>query len=165
MVGGGEEKVKHFTRMYWLNILIIVLSGWAFVSFYFTQMQFAEIIKDPEPPWELTINVLPILLGILIGSAVTIYYYAKQRRKKKSKLAALLLPPEFSEEDEREKMITAKACRSAYISMWLIIPLMAGIMTFYPLIKESVPYFPILAILVIPLVQLTAYYLSVRKDS
>ena len=42
-----------------LNIVTLFLFGWALVAFYDGYMQFADIVKDPEPPWEVSVNMLP----------------------------------------------------------------------------------------------------------
>ncbi|MCV9887997.1 hypothetical protein [Metabacillus halosaccharovorans] len=147
-----------------LNIVTIILFGWALVMFYEAQMQFADIIKDPEPPWEISVNILPLLLFIMICIPISIYFIAKGKKKHKSMWKAFMLPPELEEADEREQMITAKACRSSYIAMWYTAPIAAGLLLFYPLIQENIPYYPIIILLLLPVVQMISYFHSLHKN-
>lgn len=147
-----------------LNIVIIILFGWAFVMIYEAQMQFADIIKDPEPPWEVSVNILPILLFFVICTPISIYLIARGKKKHKSMWKAFMLPPEFEESDEREQLITAKACRSSYIAMWYTAPIAAGLMIFYPFIQDNIPYYPIIILLILPVVQMISYFYSIHKN-
>lgn len=147
-----------------LNIVIVILFGWVLVSFYDMQMQFAEVLKDPEPPWEITGNILPLLIFFIICTPVSIYLLIRGKRKHKSLRKAFMLPPELEEADEREQLLTAKACRSSYIAMWYVAPIAAGLLLIYPLIQETIPYYPIIILLLIPLVQMISYFYSLNKN-
>ena len=147
-----------------LNIVTVFLFGWALVAFYDGYMQFADIMKDPEPPWEVSVNMLPLLLLLVICLPISIYLLARGKRKHKSIWKAFMLPPEFEESDEREQMLTAKACRSSYIVMWFTVPIAAGLLVFYPLIQDIVPYYPIIILLLLPVVQMISYFYSLYKN-
>ena len=56
-----------------LNIVTVLLFGWALVAFYDGYMQFADIMKDPEPPWEVSVNMLPLLLLLVVCLPISIY--------------------------------------------------------------------------------------------
>ncbi|ERI50519.1 hypothetical protein N878_25630, partial [Pseudomonas sp. EGD-AK9] len=55
------------------------------------------------------LNLTPFILFVA-ASAVYLYLQKKSRPARKQ----LLLPDEFEEQDEREQMMTAKACRASY---------------------------------------------------
>ncbi len=147
-----------------LNIVIIILFGWALAALYGAQMQFADIMKEPEPPWEISVNMLPVLLFFVISIPVSAYFIVKGKRKHKSMWKAFMLPSEFEESDERERLLTAKACRSAYISMWYAAPIAAGLLIVYPFIQDNFPYYPIVILLLIPAVQMISYHYSLHKN-
>lgn len=146
-----------------LSVGIVVLYGWAMVAFYFAQMDFAEVIKNPEPPWTVTINATPVIAALVIGGIMTVILIMKNKKKHKSFAKAFFLPPEFEESDEREKEITAKACRASYVTMWYTFPILTALLLIYPFISETIPYYPVLIILLFPLAQSFAYFLSWKK--
>ncbi len=147
-----------------LNIVLVILFAWALAALYGTQMQFAEIMKDPEPPWEISVNVLPLLLFFVICIPISVYFLVKGKRKHKSMWKAFMLPSEFEELDEREQLITAKACRSAYITVWFTVPIAAWLLIFYPIIQDTIPYYPIMILLLLPVVQMISYFYTLHKN-
>ena len=146
-----------------ISVICLGLFGWATTALYVANMDFAEVIKNPEPPWMIEVNVLPILAAIVIGGILTLFLYIKSKQKHKSWTKAFFLPPEFAESDEREKEITAKACRASYVMMWYSFPLLAALLLIYPFISEIIPYYPIIVLLLLPLLQTIAYFITWRK--
>ena len=128
-----------------LSLLMLVLIGFAIFSVYDLTLQFSEIVRNPEPPWELSINVMPLFLLLIFGIIITFIYARK--RKNKEKISYWLFPFEFSEEDEREQQISGEACRKAFTTTWVTAPLAATLFAAYPLFQEKVIYFPIILIL------------------
>jgi hypothetical protein len=98
-------------------------------------------VKNPEPPWEITMSISPLIAAIIIGGLLTFISYRVNKKKYKSWKQALFLPPELEEADEREKHITGKACRYSYLAMWIGTPVITGLMLFYPFIASAVPYY------------------------
>ncbi|MED4400911.1 hypothetical protein [Metabacillus fastidiosus] len=147
-----------------LNFVLVALAGWVLSSLYMYYIQLAEVIKNPEPSWEITISIYPFFFFLLIGIPIAIYLTKKNKKKHRGLRKVLMMPSEFEESDERERYITAKACRSSYITMMFIGPLAAGLMTFYPLVQEKLPYYPIIVIMLIPLAQIAAYFISFNKN-
>lgn len=87
-----------------LNIITVILFGWALVALYNSQMQFAKIMKNPEPPWEITVNMLPLFLFFVICIPIAVYLIINGKRKHKNMWKVLILPSEFEESDEREQL-------------------------------------------------------------
>lgn len=146
------------------SVLVLVLFTLGMVSFYDSHLQFAKIVKNPEPPWEFTLNLLPPVLAISLGIIIAISAYRRERHKKGALVRILFLPQNFQENDEREKEITAKATRSAYISMWIAAPILAALMLGYPYISDFVPYYPLIILMLLPLIQLITYIVSWKKN-
>lgn len=146
-----------------LSVGMVVLFGWGMIAFYYTNMEFAEVIKNPEPPWEVTLNATPVFATIVFGGIISLILFKKSRKKNKSIAKAFFLPPEFEESDEREQEITAKACRASYVAMWYTVPIFTAFMLLYPFISDTIPYYPVIIILLIPLAQSFAYFLSWKK--
>ncbi|MCF6408963.1 hypothetical protein [Pseudalkalibacillus salsuginis] len=147
-----------------MTTIVIILFGWGMIALYEAQVQFAEIVRNPEPSWEITISAIPILVAIVIGGILTFVSYKVNKKKHQSWKKALVLPPELEEADEREKYITGKACRNSYLAMWFGTPIVTGLMLFYPFVSKALPYYPILIILVMPLIQIFTYAISVRRS-
>ncbi|MFS0883432.1 hypothetical protein [Metabacillus niabensis] len=146
-----------------LSVGILVLFGWAMIAFYHVQMDFAEVIKNPEPPWTVTLNATPVAATLVIGGIITVILIMKSKKKHKSLAKAFFLPPNFEESDEREREITAKACRASFVTMWYAFPVITALLLIYPFISEKLPYYPIILILLLPLIQSFAYFLSWKK--
>ncbi|WLR57300.1 hypothetical protein LC048_10810 [Mesobacillus subterraneus] len=146
-----------------MSMGIIVLFGWSMVAFYYAQMDFAEVLKNPEPPWTVTFNATPVFAALVVGGILTAILFRKSKKKNKSFAKAFFLPPEFEEGDEREQEITAKACRASYVTMWYAFPILTSLMLIYPLISETIPYYPVIIIMLLPVVQSIAYFLSWKK--
>ncbi|WP_062109345.1 hypothetical protein [Bacillus niameyensis] len=144
-----------------LSLVTLALMGWALGAMYDVYVQFAEIIKDPTPPWEINFYVLPIFV-FLIYSLIMFFLY-RRKKKKGEKISIWLFPLQFSERDEREREISGEACRKAFISCWISAPIVAGLLAFYPLFEEHFHYFPILVVLIIPVIQIIAYFVNIRK--
>ncbi|TXC92381.1 hypothetical protein FS935_04830 [Metabacillus litoralis] len=156
--------MKKILQPAFLNINTVILFGWALITLFNTNEQFASVMQNPEPPWEISINMIPILTFFVICIPIAIYLLVISKKKHKSLWKALMLPPELEEADEREQLITANACRSSYIAMWYAVPIAAGLMSFYPLLKGQIPYYPIIILLLIPIVQMISYFYSIQKQ-
>ncbi|MEC2078501.1 Loki-CTERM sorting domain-containing protein [Metabacillus fastidiosus] len=147
-----------------LNFVLVALFAWVLCTLYMFYLQLAEIMKNPESSWEIMIPAYPFFFFLLIGIPAAIYLTKQNKKKHRGLWKAFMLPSEFEESDERERYITSKACRSSYITMMFIGPLAAGLMTFYPLVQEHLPYYPIMVVMLIPLAQIAAYFISFNKN-
>ncbi|MBA4536902.1 hypothetical protein H1Z61_07040 [Bacillus aquiflavi] len=147
-----------------ITVTVLVLFGWAMVAFYDAQIQFAEVIKNQPSKWEIELHLTPLLAALLIGGALSAIMFVSNRKKRSSLKQAFLLPPELEEMDEREKQITAKACRASYISMGYLYPIVTGLMLFYPFVNEMIPYYPIIVILLLPFIQFVVYFISLKRN-
>ncbi len=147
------------------SIISIALMGWAFSSMYYAHLDFAKIVKtNQEPPWTIEINMLPVFIAIVVGIMFAAFAFPQLKKKRKSWKSVFLLPLEFEEGDEREKELTGKACRASYISMWYTFPIITALFFLYPFISDSVPYYPIILLLLYPLIQIIAYFISWKRN-
>lgn len=153
--------MKKMNLIYGLYLVTLVLSAWAMIQFYSFFDQFAEVVRQKKIPFYVEINVLPIILALLVCGVISFIIYKLQPRKKKK---SIFTPDEFAETDEREEMITAKACRNVYAFMGPITCVVLVLMMFYPFLSDKVPYYPVLVVLFMPFAQWTVYYFSVRKQ-
>ncbi len=147
--------------VYLMNLVILGLFGWAMVTYFNAASQFKTIISGDGN--EVSINLLPILLTILITGIIGFIFTRSKRRKNKGWKEALLLPSELCEDDEREKALTAHACRNAYIAMMFVTPFLIAGMTFQPVISHYFSAYPILLLLLLPFVQVSVFYFSLRR--
>ncbi|MFD3448412.1 hypothetical protein ACFDTO_27840 [Microbacteriaceae bacterium 4G12] len=152
--------MNKLVRSYIVNVLYLGLVGWAVVALYSFVAQCAAILKHPEPPWEASMNIMPLFLLILVGLLFTYM----NRKNKKNKLTYWMFPLFFPEADEREKMITAKACRSAFIATWISIPICACILPVYPFLNDYLPEYPIYLLLFVVFLQVTTFYVSLYRN-
>ncbi|MCJ7840295.1 DUF3169 family protein [Lederbergia sp. NSJ-179] len=143
-----------------LSILTLILMGWALAALYDTYAQFAVIMNNPTPPWEVTLSIWPFLIYFLFS---IILYFIYRYKKKNKENSSWLFPLQFSERDEREREISGEACRKAFISTWISAPIAAFALVFYPLFEDQFRYFPIFIVLLIPIIQILTYFFHIRK--
>ncbi|GIN14272.1 hypothetical protein J26TS2_41390 [Shouchella clausii] len=148
---------------WWFAIVSLVatvgLFTWQLVEYF----RGFEEIETATGTWQMSFNILPmtiLIIGAIIYGIVSAYL---KKKKGVTFQKALLLPPEFSERDEREKEITANACRTAYLSMYIIYPILAALLVVYPLVQTQLPYLPIILVMAGPLLQASVYMVSWRK--
>ncbi|WP_280771936.1 hypothetical protein [Salipaludibacillus daqingensis] len=141
-----------------ISVLLLVLFGWALTSFYYASVDISKYFNDSSRSVMFELNILPLIILIFVGSIVSIISFSKKKNKLWSK--SLLLPDEFEESDEREKEITSRATRRAYVSMMYATPIIASLLLFYPFISETIPYYPIIIFFLLPLTQVVTYMVS-----
>lgn len=155
--------MKTIIRSYLFNMVSILFMAWQFVYLFDYQHQFAHMIEtEQEPPWEMTLNFLPTFMMLIVVLAYVIYHMTLKKKIKWKQL--FFQPVEFLEDDEREKMITAQACRTSYLTLLYTFPFIAALLLVYPFIQPTIPYFPILIIFLIPVMLITAYHVSLMKN-
>ncbi|ALC81602.1 MULTISPECIES: hypothetical protein [Bacillus] len=151
-----------------INLVLGVLACWAFIELYDSYSEFSKIIEHENGSenallngFEITINIIPLALLIL---AVIIYGLIFLKKEGSMKRLFRLTPNEFEEQDEREKMITAKSCRKAYIVMSISLPIAGGLLSMYPLVQHFIPYFPIILIFLLFAILHITYTVTYRKQ-
>ncbi|MCO7127640.1 hypothetical protein NIE88_17995 [Sporolactobacillus shoreicorticis] len=148
----------------WFSLIMsfctIISFGLAMVPFIQLTNGLADLIRRNEDSYTVELNMiffLPIMVLGLIEAAD--YLWNKRKNKSSFWIYPLIMPSD----DERERAITAKASHAAFLAIWAVAPVCAGAMCFYPLFEENFPIYPIFVVLMIPLIQITVYYLKIRK--
>lgn len=144
-----------------LSVGLLLLVGWVYTSFYFAMMDMAAYFLEGNRDYIFELNLIPFLIMALI---VVIIYLINSSKRKGKPWAKMLLPDEFEEKDEREKQITATACRSAYVGMWYTFPFITALLLFYPFVQETIPYYPIFVFLLFPITQSLIYLISWKRN-
>lgn len=144
--------------------VLLILFAWVIIAFYNASIDIAEFYKNTKRGFMFELKLFPFIAFLFIGGFLSFITYRAKKKNNKALTKASLLPEEFEENDEREKQITAQACRSAYISMWYTFPVLAMLLLIYPFISEKVPYYPIIVLLLYPLTQSITYLVSWKKN-
>ncbi|MEI4803385.1 DUF2178 domain-containing protein [Bacillus sp. NPDC077411] len=147
---------------YLINIGILVIAGWGFVENFHVITELANIISTEKQTWTVTMNMLPITLLLIVGVGIFIGY--KVQKKKYKKLSFWTFPLLFPSEDEREEILTAKACRTTLLSLWCILPIAAATLVAYPLFNRNIPEYPLYVIFIILLIQTTIFHISLYRN-
>ncbi|WP_050614344.1 hypothetical protein [Bacillus testis] len=143
-----------------ISIVMLTLLGWVLISLYGPFTSLAKSLSQEAPSFSINIPLQPFLVFILAG-AISAWHFTRQAGKGKK---AAILPHSLNESDERNQQITAKACRNAYIAMWYACPIAAILMLLYPFIDKTIPYYPIIIILLIPLTLTIIYLKTIKKE-
>ncbi|TDL31353.1 hypothetical protein E2R51_13360 [Jeotgalibacillus sp. S-D1] len=144
-----------------VNVLSLICIGWAAAIFLDANQAFANMVYRKTEGFDITIPLAPFFIMFLL--AAISFYLVKRSSKDSLTFKKIMLPPEFSEQDERERSITANACRNAYISLTYTLPVVIVLMTLQPLVNPVTPYFFLWIVLLIPFIQWISYYITIRK--
>ncbi len=104
-------------------------------------------------------NLLPLLLLVAFGVVGTVYSFNTRPNKQLRFTQWSVRMTEFSEVDEREQILTAKATKAAYVSFGISVPVLMGSFMFYPLFEDILPAYPIYA-LALTLIIATLVYMT-----
>ncbi|MCC9023336.1 hypothetical protein [Bacillus nakamurai] len=139
------------------HLVLYGLACWTLISLMEAAPQIADYFQTGGSA-SFELNATPFLL---FAACAALYMYAEKKKRAVKKHS--LVPDEFEEQDERERMMTAKACRSSYIAVYFSLPAAAVLLLFYPLIQPHLPFFPILLILILMMIQQLSYVLTFHK--
>ena len=144
-----------------LNGIAVLCLGWLAMALWDGNEALAAMVFDGADSFYMTVPLIPLLALFIFG--VTSFILVKKYSGGKMSFKLFMLPPEFSEQDERESFITAKACRNAYISLTYSVPAVVAFMTLQPVIGRTFPYFSLWLVMLIPIIQWLSYYTTVRR--
>ncbi|HDX9588852.1 TPA: DUF2178 domain-containing protein [Bacillus pseudomycoides] len=147
---------------YVINIGILAIAGWVFVEYFHIITELANIIRTEKQTWTVTMNITPIILMLFVAVGIIMCY--KVQKKKYKKLSFWTFPLLFPSEDEREEILTAKACRTTLLSLWCILPIAAATLVAYPLFNRNIPEYPLYVIFIILLIQTTIFHISLYRN-
>ncbi|WP_026825001.1 MULTISPECIES: hypothetical protein [Exiguobacterium] len=133
--------MKHVVVQSISSIILYVLMAFLFSSFL---SDISTIIESDS--FIVEFNLLPLLLLIGFFIVWTIYSFNTRPNKQLNFAQWSVRMTEFSEVDEREQIITAKATKAAYVSFSISVPILMGSFMFYPLFEDALPTYPIYAL-------------------
>ncbi|KFM98806.1 DUF2178 domain-containing protein [Bacillus clarus] len=147
---------------YLVNVLIMALACWTFIELYYGVIELANIIEAEKVPFEVSVNITPSVLLLVIGIATTGFY--KVQKKKYKALSYWMYPLLFPQEDEREKLITQRACRTTFVSLWYVLILAIGFLTFSPIFNLYIPGYPLYIVFCVFFIQMTVFHVSLYRN-
>ncbi|KDN58392.1 hypothetical protein [Exiguobacterium sp. AB2] len=127
------------------SIVLYILMAFTVASFASTVTHSLAAIETGA--FELEFNLLPFFLLIVFFIVWTIYSFRTRPNQQMSFGQWSIRMTEFSEVDEREALITAKATKAAYVSFSISVPLSMLTFFFYPLFQAAWPTYPVFALL------------------
>ncbi|PEM42796.1 DUF2178 domain-containing protein [Bacillus wiedmannii] len=147
---------------YVINVLIMALACWTFIEMYYGVIDFSNIIEAEKVPFEVSVNITPFILLLVIGIVTTVFY--KVQKKKYTALSYWMYPLLFPQEDEREKLITERACRTTFVSLWYVLIFAIGFLTFSPIFNVYIPGYPLYIVFSVFFIQMTVFHLSLYRN-
>ncbi|MGQ3440602.1 hypothetical protein [Bacillus subtilis] len=141
------------------HLVLFGLACWTLIVYFEASEGIASFFGTKSGGMVFELNLTPFILFVA-ASAVYLYLQKKSCPARKQ----LLLPDEFEEQDEREQMMTAKACRASYIAVYFSLPAAAVLLIFYPLFQSRIPFFPIIIVFIIMIIQHLSYVISFKKN-
>lgn len=136
--------MKHVVIQSISSIVLYVLIAVAIGSISSSILTSFEAIKSGI--FEIEFNLLPWLIFIVFFIVWTIYSFSTRPDSRMNFWQWSIRMTEFSEDDERERVITEKATKSAYISFSISVPLLMTSFVFYPFFQQNFPTYPIYAL-------------------
>ncbi|TYR74185.1 hypothetical protein FZC79_15320 [Rossellomorea vietnamensis] len=126
-----------------------------FLIFFLGLIMIGEHYAAHIPSW-LVIDPMVLGIPILIIIAVIPFY---NRRNPEDKIKPSIIPMELREEDEGMQWLTFKATRKVYIFYAFAIPLGIALTAYL----NHLPYFSIILLAVMGMVQYLIYWLQMKK--
>lgn len=126
------------------SIILYILMAFTIASFASTVTHSLAALQSGV--FVLEFNFLPFLLLIIFFIVWTIYSFRTRPNQQMSFGQWSVRMTEFSEVDEREALITAKATKAAYVSFSISVPLSMLTFFFYPLFQTAWPTYPVFAL-------------------
>ena len=154
------KRMNKLAVSYIVNVMRFVIACWAFIELYYAWIELANIIETEKFPFEVTINMIPLGLLIIVAIITSIFINFKRRN---IKLSYWMYPLLFPQEDEREKEITQKACRTTFISFWYGVVIAIGFLTLSPVANLYIPGYP-LYILFLCFCSNDSFYVSLYRN-
>jgi len=68
---------------YMLNVLLMVLAGWAFIELYYFTIEVANFIQTERVPFEVSLSLMPLTLLLIFSIVSTILYKIQKKKYKK----------------------------------------------------------------------------------
>jgi len=140
----------------------MALTCWVFIELYYGIIEFANIIEAKKVSFEVSLNITPVLFLLVIGTVMTVFY--KMQKKKYNALSYLMYPLLFPLEDEREKSITERACRTAFVSLWYMLIFAVGFLVLSPVFNIYIPGYPLYIVFRVFFIQMTVFYISLYRN-
>ncbi|TKI83442.1 DUF2178 domain-containing protein [Bacillus mycoides] len=147
---------------YVINVLIMALACWVFIELYYGIIELANIIEAKKVTFEVSLNITPFLFLLVIGIVITVFH--KIQKKKYNALSYLMYPLLFPLEDEREKLITERACRTAFVSLWYVLTFAVGFLVLSPIFSIFIPGYPLYIMFSVFFIQMTVFYTSLYRN-
>lgn len=116
-----------------------------------------QTAKEQLPVTIVQMGIWPALIFPLLWVVLLIIHNLRAPNKKAK--ANHFFPPELREEDEGHQWITYKACRKVYIFYYFALPGAILAIT----IIQSIPYFPLLVLVLLGVGQHLIYWSEIRK--
>ncbi|MFT8319990.1 MAG: hypothetical protein ABF649_03705 [Bacillus sp. (in: firmicutes)] len=151
-----------------INLYLVLISYFLCVAGYKIYEGVAQMKKGGQMEFVMQLPAIPSIITIVGLVLMPLIYvlYCKKRGMKVFSNKALFYPIEFDEQDEREKMINAKACRASYIAVQYSIAIGAVLLILlYPFIKEQFTTFPLLVLFLILFIQHMVHFLTFQKHA
>ncbi|STO07027.1 MULTISPECIES: hypothetical protein [Exiguobacterium] len=126
------------------SIILYVLMAFTVASFASTITRSMAALEAGV--FELEFNLLPFVLLIVFFIVWTIYSFRTRPNQQMSFGQWSVRMTEFSEVDEREALITAKATKAAYVSFNISVPFFMLTFFFYPVFQTAWPTYPVFAL-------------------
>ncbi|QWG62141.1 RNA polymerase [Bacillus mycoides] len=154
--------MNRIVASYIITLFYSVLACWAFVEFYDFCIRFADIIKNESLPSKITMSLTPAVLLFIV--AIILAFFKRLHKKKYKKSSLQLYPLLFPQEDEREKDITDRACRTTFVSLWFVLPCALGLLIFTPVANLYISAYPLYVVYLIYLIQMTVFHVSLYRN-
>lgn len=80
------------TRVYFLNMVLLGLFGWAMVAYYRATDEFKISITNSDDVFSFSMNITPLVLGLIIAGTAAVVVTRKQRKQGRGWKKVFLLP-------------------------------------------------------------------------
>ena len=76
------KRMNRLVFSYMLNVLLMVLAGWAFIELYYFTIEVANFIQTKRVPFEVSVSLMPLGLLLIFGIVSTVLYKVQKKNIK-----------------------------------------------------------------------------------
>ena len=155
------KRMNRLVFSYMLNVLLMVLAGWAFIELYYFTIEVANFIQTKRIPFEVSVSLMPIGLLLIFGIVSTVLYKIQKKNIKSYHIDVSTI---ISSRRRAGKGDYRKGL-SYYIYVTMVrVALCGWFLTLSPIANLYVPAYPVYIAFSIFFIQMTIFHVSLYRN-
>ena len=146
---------------YMLNVLLMVLAGWAFIELYYFTIEVANFIQTKRIPFEVSVSLMPIGLLLIFGIVSTVLYKIQKKNIKSYHIGCFhyyFLKKTSGKRRLQKRLVVLHLCHYGTCCLVRLV------LTLSPIANLYVPAYPVYIAFSIFFIQMTIFHVSLYRN-